>query len=493
MSTHLLSHWIFLFSLAIGLSACTPKAAGPTTGTAAPTTTTTATRPAKPGEQLSPCAKFVDTSDPDQAETDYVIYKNLLKANEMDRAMEKWRTVYANSPAADGRRKSVFTDGITFYNDLIQKYPERKAAYGDTLIQLYTKARECYPGDGYMSGIQAFTSYYTYPGTATDEEMFELFKESIEIDGREKLNYFIINPMSGLTVKLHREGKITDTQAKEVVEPLRYRLAKGLRECKGAEECAPWKKIEEYAPDALRYFETVEGFYDCQYFVDQYYALYKANPDDCDEIRTAYSRMRFGGCAEDNPKMKELADAFTSKCKVDVPTSTPGGGTWQALVREAYQLYQDGKPRQAVEKFEAAMPEIPAGEKRFTYQMLTAKIYYRDLRNFSSARSWARQAAASQPNSGEPYMLIGTLYASSGPLCGPGTGFDSQVVTWPAIDQWQRAKSLDGSVAGKANQLISTYTQYMPTKSDIFQRGLKEGGSYTVGCWINETTRIRTP
>lgn len=485
--------WTFLLGLCFALSACTPKAAGPATGSA-PTTTTTASRPAAAGEQLSPCDKFSDTRDPDQAETDYVIYRNLLKANEMDRAFDKWRTVYANSPAADGRRKTVFTDGITFYNDLIQKNPTRKEAYGDTLIQLYTKARECYPGDGYMSGIQAFTSYYTYPGTATDEEMFELFKESIDIDGREKLNYFIINPMSGLTVKLHREGKLTDAQAKEVVEPLRFRLAKGLRECKGQEDCAPWKKIEEYSPDALRYFETVEGFYDCQYFVDQYYATYKANPDDCDEIRTAYSRMRFGGCAEDNPKMKELADAFTNKCKPDVVTSSSASSEpWQRMVREAYQLYQDGKPRQAVEKFEEAMPSIPAGEKRFTYQMLTAKIYYRDLRNFSSARSMARQAAQSNPSSGEPYMLIGTLYASSGPLCGPGTGFDSQVVTWPAIDQWQRAKSLDGSVAGKANQLINTYTQYMPTKSDIFQRGLKEGSSYTVGCWINETTRIRTP
>ena len=75
----------------------------------------------------------------------------------------------------------------------------------------------------------------------------------------------------------------------------------------------------------------------------------------------------------------------------------------------------------------------------------------------------------------------------------PGTGFDSQVVTWPAIDMWQRAKSIDGSVAGKANQLIGRYTQYMPSKSDIFQRGIAEGSTYKVGCWIQETTRVRTP
>jgi len=89
-------------------------------------------------------------------------------------------------------------------------------------------------------------------------------------------------------------------------------------------------------------------------------------------------------------------------------------------------------------------------------------------------------------------MLIGTLYASSGPLCGPGTGWDSQVVTWPAIDKWQKAKSVDPSVAGEANKLIARYRQYMPAKGDIFQRSLTEGASFRVRCWIQETTTIRS-
>ena len=90
-------------------------------------------------------------------------------------------------------------------------------------------------------------------------------------------------------------------------------------------------------------------------------------------------------------------------------------------------------------------------------------------------------------------MLIGKLYASSGPLCGPGTGFDSQVVTWPAIDMFKKAKQVDPSVATEANKLIDTYTQYMPSKEDIFSRTMKEGSTYKVGCWINRNTTVRTP
>ena len=88
-------------------------------------------------------------------------------------------------------------------------------------------------------------------------------------------------------------------------------------------------------------------------------------------------------------------------------------------------------------------------------------------------------------------MLIGKLYASSGPLCGPGRGWDSQIVTWPAIDMFARAKQVDPGMTTAANKLIATYSRYMPNVEDIFQRGLKEGQTFQVGCWIQETTTIR--
>ena len=122
---------------------------------------------------------------------------------------------------------------------------------------------------------------------------------------------------------------------------------------------------------------------------------------------------------------------------------------------------------------------------------MIAKIYYGDIKNFVSARKYAREAAKLKSSWGEPYILIGKLYASSGPLCGPGHGWDSQIVTWPAIDNFQYAKKIDPSVAGEANKWINTYSQYMPNREDIFQRSIKEGSSFKVKCWINENTTVR--
>ena len=113
------------------------------------------------------------------------------------------------------------------------------------------------------------------------------------------------------------------------------------------------------------------------------------------------------------------------------------------------------------------------------------------LKSFSKARDYARIAAKQKPNWGEPYLLIGRLYASSGPLCGPGRGWDSQIVVWPAIDKWKYAKSIDPSAAAEANKWINQYSQYMPNVEDIFIRGLSEGQSFRVPCWIQENTTIR--
>lgn len=480
-----------LTSLCFGLllMGCTPKAAS--SGMEGPATTktpTTTTKPARPGETLSSCTKFSDAKNPDDAESNYVIYRSMLKAKDMKGAMKAWRNVYATSPAADGRRPTVYTDGVMFYNNLIRENPDKKQVYGDSIISLYEEARRCYPGDGYMAGIQAFDSYYTYPGSATDEEIYELFQESIETDGPEELQYFIINPMSRLVVDQHEAGKIDDAEAKRIASSLMTRLEKGLADCKGA-DCEAWKTIEAYAPSSLQYFETVKGFYDCDYFVQRYYNDFEENPKDLDVITTVYSRLKWADCGENLPQLKAVAAAYEEN-KPDLPSSTTGSGS---TLRQAYNALQDGRSSEAVKLFEQAADETDDNERKARYYLTAAKVYYGNLRNFSQARAMARRSAAANPRSGEPYMLIGTLYASSGPLCGPGTGFDSQVVTWPAIDMWQKAKSIDSSVAGKANQLINRYTQYMPSKSDVFQRNIKAGDSFTVGCWIQETTRVRTP
>lgn len=450
--------------------ACTPKTVEKVTET----------KPTPPpiDEDFSPCPKFSDAPNPDQTLEDFVLYRDFLRAGEWDNAFEKWKKVYAVAPAADGKRNSVFADGITFYEHYIylEKDATKKKEYIDRIFEIYDEIAKCYPKGGYVPARKAFDLYYKYPDRATKEEIYGLFKESIEMDGG-KPQYFVVNPFTALMVELYSTEKVTLEEAKKYEGVLRQTLAEGLADCKG-EDCEGWKIIEEYMPLRLEYFESVKGFYDCDYYAAKYYPEFEANPTDCDVIQTAYSRLRFGNCAETDEKRVALENAYRENCQTIQDPS-------------CRDLLVEGKYKEAIDCYEEKAATLEDKEQKALYLLTIAKIYNAHLKQFSNARKYARKASAVRPNWGDPYMLIGRLYASSGPLCGPGRGWDSQIVTWPAIDMWQKAKRVDSSVAAEANKFINRYKQYMPTKEDIFIRNLKVGDSFRVPCWIQENTIIR--
>ena len=245
-----------------------------------------------------------------------------------------------------------------------------------------------------------------------------------------------------------------------------------------------WDVVDGYAPSRLEQLEGMDDFYDCDYYKNKYYADFEAAKTDCETITITLGRLNRGNCPEVDAQIIALQQAKAAYCKkpVDPPTSCT------ALARLALE---EGRYKSAVSHYEECIANSTDQEKKALYSLTIAKIYYGHLKNFSKSRQFARKAIGFKSNYGAAYILIGKLYASSGPLCGPGRGWDSQIVTWPAIDKWKRAKAVDSSVAKEANGLIAKYEQYMPSKEDIFQKLMKDGDSFKVGCWIQENTTVR--
>lgn len=467
--------WV-IFGLLGVLAACSPKTTEP-----AVTAPVEKTAPA-PEEtaNLSPCPKFKDAPNPDEVETNYVLYRDFLRADDYKKAYELWQKVYAVAPAADGQRNTVLADGIRFNQRFMEQLKDtaKWEPYIDSIFELYDQIEECYPEGGYISARKAFDLYYKYPWRATKEEIFNLFKESIEQDGDE-VQDFVINPFTSLLVNMYFADKISMEEAQSYAARIRELVAEGIEDCEGV-ECDRWAIIQSYAPVRLEAFETVKGFYGCDYYTDKYYQEFLENQKDCDIIRTVYSRMKWGGCDENSEKLKELIRIGNQNC------------VEESSLAKAYDALRNAQYDTAIDLFETAANEETDMNKKAQYLLTVAKIYYAHKRNFSRARQYARQAADVRANWGEPYILIGQLYASSGPLCGPGTGWDSQVVVWPALDAWNTAKRIDPASAAEANKWINRYARFMPKKEDIFLRNLKAGQSYRIGCWIQETTTIRT-
>ncbi len=454
---------------------CTPKTTEPVTNTPPVTTPS----PTPPPVELSPCPKFTDAPNTDDAETWYVLYRDFLRAQDYETAYGYWRKTYEVAPAADGQRNTVFSDGIFFYETFYSQ--TGNVAYIDSIFMMYDEIDKCYPEGGYVAGRKAFDYYYKYKERASKEQIYALFKESIDADGIET-NDFVINPFTALLTEMHDSNLVSDAEAEAYAEQITAIIEHGVANCEGV-YCERWEIIQEFAPVRLEYFETVKGFYDCDYYVDKYYPQYQEYPDSCDLVTVVLSRMNWGECQEGQAEYDEVLAKYNESCR-----ATAGG-----LAGEAYELLQEGDYDGAIEKFlQAAEEETDNMERKGALYLLIAKIYYVHKKRFSTARRYAQQAADVRSGWGEPYILIGRMYASSGPLCGPGRGWDSQIVVWAALDMWSYAKRIDPSVSREANSWIGRYAQYMPKREDVFIRNLSVGDSYFIPCWIQRSTSIRT-
>jgi len=465
----------FYLFLTLTFWACTPKAAQ-VIQEEDQTSTTKET-----DENLSPCKNFEDAFDPDDTRSNYIIYKDYIEFENYEEAFELWNKVYREAPAADGKRNDVFTDGVFFYERLALGSEDSimKAQYIARIFSLYEEAATCYPETASsIKGQKAFDLFFKYPDMASKFEIYQLFKEALDEDQSTK-QYFVLNPFTSLLVDVYNEGQISKEEALEMSELVQSILKEGLETCSG-KSCESWKIIEGYVPQRLEAFETIKGFYDCEYYIDKYYGEFLEDSTNCEVIQTLYIRLSWAECSTGDTRYQRLVSAANDLCVEDKE------------LKVAYNLLKEGAFKKAIDAFIEAEVLEETEEDKSKVNFIISKINYAHLKNFPQARKYALKAAKQRPNWGEPYLLIGRLYASSGPLCGPGTGWDSQIVVWPALDKWNYAKKIDPSVSKEANKLIGQYARFMPSKEDLFFRTLQNGQSFRVGCWIQENTKIRT-
>jgi len=432
------------------------------------------------------CIQFNDL-DPGKADmiTDkYNIYRDAIKVKDYEKAFTDWVDVYNVAPATNGRIDYVFRDGIKIYNARLktEKNEAIRKTYIDKLLEIYEKAPKCFPEkESYYLSKQASEFYYNYEGVLSDEEIYQKLKKAVFADGNDS-RVSAINPFSTLTYRLYKDGKIDVTEARENVQKINSIIQHDSANCKDDKVCNAWTQVEQYYLTLQDAYERSKGFYTCDYFIEKFYANFEAKPNDCEVIEDTYQALRRGGCEKTVAQLVSINDAFKKNCIV-----TTGGGP----LTDARDCLEKQDYDCAIEKYNQFVSSTSDPNKKAKYLNRIAKIYYGHKSDFRKAREYARKALTHNPNFGDAYLLIGKLYASSGKLCGPGTGWKSQIVTWPAIDKWNKAKQVDPSVAGEANKLIRQYSKFMPTKGDIFQRTLKENASFKVGCWIQETTKIR--
>ena len=92
---------------------------------------------------------------------------------------------------------------------------------------------------------------------------------------------------------------------------------------------------------------------------------------------------------------------------------------------------------------------------------------------------------------GAAYLLIASMYASSANSCGTDV-VSKRMVYVAALNKALKAKAIDPSISRVANKYIKSYSNNLPSKKDLFVAGIEAGTSHKIGCWIQETVRVRS-
>ena len=414
-----------------------------------------------------------------------------------------WRSVFLNCPRSS---QLIYTRGEKILDYLIRKNPKDKGAYIDTLCMMMDTRAKYFPTDPKTGASQVANIYgrkgmliYTYDKNRY-EEAYNVLKAAVALDPTQ-LQGAYIDAYFKATIDMVNNGKeekmtiinvyqeltdVLDGNIKVLAEKETQLLeAKATaEESNDTDAIASFEKQIEKNEKSININKGVKNNLDnlfqpyasCEDLIKVFAAKMAETPNDIVLLKRITTILDKKDCTDS----KLFLDA--SKKLYELEPSP------EAAYNIGVKLFKEGKNGEAATYFEQATSSDNNDRVFRAYRNLA--YCYLNINSYVKCRDAARRAAAVDPTSGEPYILIGMAYAASANSLSDSK-FGGKEAYWAAVDKFVKARQLDPSVANRANDYIRSYSQHFPSMETIFFNDYAEGQSYTVGGWINETTTIR--
>jgi tetratricopeptide (TPR) repeat protein len=391
-----------------------------------------------------------------------------MKIDLLDHAFPSWQVVFNDCPASS---KNIYLYGVKIYRARLtrQQDPAMKSTSLDTLMLIYDRRIEHFGQEALVMGRKGL-DLLRYDNSQV-QRAYDYLKESSDI-GKGKTEDAVMLALMQTSNVLFKQNVMDGRDLIDnylfSTEILNARIKAG--------------KNVSRAETALKNIEAIfanSGAADCETLVEIFTPKFEETPEDPEFLKKITSLLASQDC-EDN----ELF-AGTSENLYKIEPSS------QAAYNLAKLFYKQEDYDKSVTYYKEAINGDAEAELKAQYHYELGLILFSKYDDLTNARSNARKAIENKPGWGEPYILIGNLYASSSDNCGEND-FEKTTVFWAAVDKFQQAKSVDSECSAEANDLITKYKAYFPNVEDAFFYGFEAGKEYTVGCWINEKTTVRT-
>ena len=432
------------------------------------------------------------------------IYYSLAKQKNYAQAFDAWKVVYDTCPQSS-KNNFIFAPYIIKSKMQETESEERKEELVDLLLESYDKRLQYYPGkEDYVKGKKAL-DMLKYKDKQT-RQAYRLFEEAFNIGGAQQSaafynGYFIAaarlfnadtfevtDVFNAYNVVIEGIEVNSDALNKKVNE-LQKKKEEGTINPEEEKELAKaQRELKRYNKVASNINKILAPIATCDKLKLLYNdSTFEQHKNDKVWLQRAVKmlqkeRKTEEGEAEsctDNPVFFKAAEALY---KMEPTAKSARAMGILSIQRDSYE-----KATNYLKK--AIEMEVDPLKNADNHYKLAQVYFQRGI--LGSAKAEAVKAGRKQSGWGDPYVLMAQIYAAGdGPQCGSNV-FEKKAVYWAAIDKLRYAKSIDSSVSGKANRLISSYKEQLPDKSVIFQLSVKEGDTYTIGCYINETITVQ--
>jgi len=426
----------------------------------------------------------VDSASRVECAMNISLYSEFYKQKNYNDAVKAWRGVFDNCPKAS---KNTFIKGATIYKNLIvkEKNPTRKQELIDTLMLIYDRRIETFGDKGKVLSYKG-ADLYTFRGDKVSQEVYDILKEAITLEGK-KSKAAVVTIYMQVAVNLYKEAKLDGSQivddytlcvdvldkAKEYNKKLVEKGGKYQK--RGEKELENIKTTYENVDNLF----SESGAANCDALIAIFEPKCKENHDNIDFIKKVNRILSKNGCTDN--------DLFARSAEREYALE-PSPEAAHNLAR----LFLKREEFTKAEKYYKEASETQQdSEKKMLYYYEWSQLAFAQ-ENFPKVRTLSNKVLAIDPNYGKAYIMIGKAYAASQKMKIGKEVPEHNAVYWVAVDAFYKAKSVDPSVAEEANKLIATYSKYFPKYEEWFMAvGTKEGESYTVGGWINKTTKVR--
>jgi tetratricopeptide (TPR) repeat protein len=395
-------------------------------------------------------------------------YETEYKSKNYDAALPLWREVLKNCPQAS---QNTYIRGLIMMRYLIDKTtdPVLKEARIDSLLMLYDKRLEYFnvrdKADLLYTKAIEIQNYHP----DNHKAIFDAYKIAIEANKNIELMAVAKFVLSARELYEKKELSIEDftnvyTEMADIAD----------LQVKASPEDTVRISLKAAIESA---FLTTDAA-DCENLIKVLSERFNANKDNAEVVKMVITLLQAKECT-DSELYYDGAEAYNKL------NPSPSASYGLALV-----FYSKNEREKAMQYFKEATDTETDNLSKSKYFFEFGGLLLKEGKR-NEAITYFKRAISLNPRNARAYMLLGSAYAGV-EKCGDDE-VSQRAKYWVAVDQFNRAKQLDPSLAAEANKHINTYSQHFPTVDDAFFLNILDGAKYEVKCGlINETTIVRT-